>query len=224
MGRGWWRRCGRGWVGGGGGGEGIVLSFVVLKRTRTNKTRRFDDATSLSHWLSCVVPACADNGAPGDCGLYCWGVFWLDPTWIGESFTTFSGGGYTPGQRALLFLSVGSGGFHLVVAFSAVLVLVALSRGRAPATRTRLLAVYLGIVAAFLVAKAVGLVMGLQVQLPMFDVHTLDGAGVLTRVSGWRIVGTFLAQASLSCIPAFAIVLSGVFISPGAAAAPATPP
>lgn len=150
------------------------------------------------------------------------GLFWLDPTWIGESFTTFSSGGYTPGQRALLFLSVGSGGFHIVVAFSAVLVLVALSRGRAPATRMVPLAVYLGIVVVFLVAKAVGLVVGVVMQLPVFVWHVVDAAGVIRRVSGW-IVGTFLAQAALVCIPAFAIVLSILLISPRAAAAPATP-
>lgn len=144
------------------------------------------------------------------------GLFWLDPTWIGESFTTFSSGGYTPGQRALLFLSVGSGGFHIVVAFSAVLVLVALSRGRAPATRMVPLAVYLGIVAIFLVAKIIGIV-GLQTQVAMFAPAAAFEIG-----SMWA-VGTFLAQAALACIPAFAIVLSSLLISPSAAAAPATP-
>lgn len=109
------------------------------------------------------------------------------------------------------------------MAFSAVLVLVALSRGRAPATRTRLLGVYLAIVVAFLVVKAVGLLVGVQMQLPMFDRHVVDAAGVIRRVSGWWIVGTFLAQASLACIPAFAIVLSSLLISPRAVAAPATP-
>jgi hypothetical protein len=137
--------------------------------------------------------------------------FWLDPTWISQAFTTFSNQGYTPGQQALLLMSIGSGGLHVVVAFSAVLVLVALSSGRAPAMRTRLLGVYLGIVVVFLVAKAVGLVVGVGMQLPVFVWHEVDAAGVITRVSGWRIVGTFLAQASLACIPAFAIVLSSLF-------------
>jgi uncharacterized membrane protein len=119
-------------------------------------------------------------------------------------------------------MSIGSGGLHVVVAFSAVLVLVALSKGRAPAMRTRLLGVYLAIVVTFLVVKAVGLVVGVQMQLPMFDRHVVDAAGVISRVSGWWIVGTFLAQASLACIPAFALVLSSLLIAPGAAVAPAT--
>jgi hypothetical protein len=56
----------------------------------------------------------------------------------------------------------------------------------------------------------------------VFVWHVVDAAGVIRRVSGW-IVGTFLAQAALVCIPAFAIVLSILLISPRAAAAPATP-
>jgi hypothetical protein len=142
--------------------------------------------------------------------------FWLDPTWISHAFTTSSSKVYTPVQRALLFLSVGSGGLHVVVAFSAVLVLVALSRGRAPATRMALLAVYLGIVAMFLVAKIIGIV-GLQTQVAMF------APGAAFEMGSWWAVGTFLAQASLACIPAFALLLSSLFIAPGAAAAPTTP-
>ena len=132
--------------------------------------------------------------------------FWLDPTWVRQLFTTFSSGGYAPGQRALLFLSVGSGGFHIAVAFSAVLVLVALSKGRAPAMRTRLLGVYLGIVATFLGAKIIGLV-GFQMQGAMFA----PGGRAATELGGWWMAGILYAQAALACIPAFAIVLSSLF-------------
>lgn len=146
------------------------------------------------------------------------GLFWLDPTWIGGSFRTFSSDGYAPGQRALLFLSVGSGGFHLVVAFSAVLVLVALSRGRAPAIREGLMGLYFGIVALYLVAKFIGIV-GFQMQGVMFA----PGGGAATELGGWGMVGILYAQAALVCIPAFAIMLSYLFDSSGGVAAPATP-
>ena len=132
--------------------------------------------------------------------------FWLDPTWISQAFTTFSNQGYTPGQQALLLMSIGSGGLHVVVAFSAVLVLVALSKGRAPAMRTRLLGVYLGIVATFLVAKIIGLV-GFQMQGAMFA----PGGRAATELGGWWMAGILYAQAALACIPAFAIVLSSLF-------------
>ncbi|MFO0491767.1 MAG: hypothetical protein ACK51T_04965, partial [bacterium] len=52
------------------------------------------------------------------------GISWIDPTWVWRWFNTYSGSGYTPGQRALLFLTLGSGGLHNIVALSAVLVLV----------------------------------------------------------------------------------------------------
>jgi hypothetical protein len=151
------------------------------------------------------------------------GFLWVDPASITDWFTTFATSRSTLSQRAVLFVAMGSGGLHIAIAVSAVLVPIALSRGRAPATRTRLLGVYLAFVLAFLVVKAVALVIGLQMQLPMFDIQQIDSAGAVSDVNPWGIVALLLAHASLACIPAFALVLSTPLFSPRAASAPASP-
>ncbi|MCU0689628.1 MAG: hypothetical protein MUE97_07810 [Phycisphaerales bacterium] len=67
------------------------------------------------------------------------GTLWVEPASVSEWFNTFPGSGFTLGQRALLFMSMGCGGLHVGVAFSAGLILIALAAKRSPSLRTALI-------------------------------------------------------------------------------------
>jgi len=131
-------------------------------------------------------------------------ALFVDPSWAGQWLNTFGGTGYNVVQRMLLFVCLGFGGVHIAIGLAAVLVVIALSGGRSPASQSRLLTIYLAVTGLFFVTKVVGWV-GFQLQGVML------GSGAATEAGGWAMVGMEIGWAALICLPAIVILLSGCF-------------